>query len=239
MNDWRVFEGEVFPIVVDHRERASLVPDALARLEVFELSFERLKVGDYMVADRLLFERKTLSDFGASIRDGRLFSQARQLAGSATPHVLILEGTSADLTASRMSRESIQGALISVSLIFGIPVLRSTDPEETARLILYATRQLWGLTRRGIRRGATGSRGKKRAQLFLLQGLPEVGPVRALALLEEFGSIQALCGASTEELCRARGIGAHTADLIRWVVGPGSAQTVQQKILPADPLPEV
>jgi ERCC4-type nuclease len=225
MNDKKVYETEVFPIVVDQRERASLVPEALTRLEVFELSFECLKVGDYRVADRLLFERKTLSDFGTSITDGRLFRQARQLAGSATPHVLILEGTSADLTASGMSRESIQGALISVSLVFGIPVLRSIDPEETARLILYATRQFWGQTRRGIHRGATVLGGRKRAQMALLQGLPRVGPVRALALLEEFGSIQALCGASTEELCRARGIGAHTANLIRWVVGPGSAQT--------------
>lgn len=219
----KVLEEQLLPVVIDHRERASLVPEALARLEAFEPSFGCLKVGDYVVADRLLVERKTLSDFGASIRDGRLFRQARQLASSATPRILILEGTGADLAASRMSRESIQGALISISLVFGIPVLRSSDPDETARLILYSTRQLWGLTRQGFRRGAKASGGKKRAQISLLQGLPEVGPVRALALLEEFGSVQALCCASSEELCRTKGIGTHTAELIRWVVEPGSA----------------
>jgi ERCC4-type nuclease len=223
MNYKKVLEEQMLPVVIDHRERGSRVPEALARLEAFELSFECLKLGDYVVAGRLLIERKTVSDFGASIRDGRLFRQARQLANSATPHILILEGTGADMAASRMTRESIQGALISISLIFGIPVLRSLDPDETARLILYSTRQLWGPTRQGFSRGVKVSGRKKRAQISLLQSLPEVGPVRALALLEEFGSIQALCCASSEELRRANGIGAHTADLIRWVVEPGSA----------------
>ena len=41
-----------------------------------------------------------------------------------------------------MTREAIQGALINVSLILGIPVLRSRDAEESARIMLYAGRQL-------------------------------------------------------------------------------------------------
>jgi len=221
-------------IVVDQRERGSSVPEALMRLEEFELSFECLRVGDYKVPDRLLFERKTLPDFVASIKDGRLFRQARQLANSETPHILILEGTATDLAASRMSRQSIQGALISISLIFGIPVLRSRDPEETARLILYSTRQIGDLTRGGLRRGVRRTVGKKKAQLSLLQGLPEVGPVRALALLGEFGSVQAVCCASSDELCRIKGIGAHTANQIRWVVEPGSARTTPAEVSQCD-----
>jgi len=37
--------------------------------------------------------------------------------------------------------EAIQGALISVSVILGIPVLRSRDAEESARLMRYAGRR--------------------------------------------------------------------------------------------------
>ena len=39
-------------------------------------------------------------------------------------------------------RSALQGAIITVSLVFGIPLLRSSCPEETATLILYAADQL-------------------------------------------------------------------------------------------------
>ncbi len=60
-----------------------------------------------------------------------------RLANSTFTGVLILEGTVSDTVDMGMTREAMQGALITVSIILGIPVLRSKAPSETARLIVY------------------------------------------------------------------------------------------------------
>jgi len=54
------------------------------------------------------------------------------LAGAKQRAVLILEGTVKDLAESGIRREALQEALITVSLIFSIPVLRSMNPSDNA-----------------------------------------------------------------------------------------------------------
>ena len=69
--------------------------------------------------------------------------------------------------------------MITLGLIYRIPVLRSLDPEETARLMIYAASQ-WRRMEMGLGRGPKfKARGKRRAQMRVLKGLPGVGPVRA------------------------------------------------------------
>ena len=80
--------------------------------------------GSFIKHSRLVFERKTIRDFALSIIDGRLFKQATRLSASDYESVLILEGTGKDLAETGLKREAIQGALISISLILGIPVLK-------------------------------------------------------------------------------------------------------------------
>jgi len=51
-------------------------------------------------------------------------------------------------------------------------------------------------------------------QQFLVDVLPQVGPTRAENLLEEFGSVQAVLGATPEELEEVPRIGSRLAELI-------------------------
>lgn len=122
-------------LVIDDRERRSPLPQALAATNAFAIEFRRLPVGDYLLDNALLFERKTLQDLVASIKEGRLFSQALRLAEAKLPAALILEGTSADLAGSGMRWEAIQGALVTVALFIGLPVLRTRSPTETAQCV--------------------------------------------------------------------------------------------------------
>ena len=171
-------------VIADDREAGAGVIEALRQTGDVEVTVRRLERGDYRVADRLLFERKTLRDLAASIRDGRLFWQAVRLRQGLGRGALILEGTVRDLPGSKMRREAIQGALVSVSLFVGLPVLRAKTPAETARLVRYAARQQHRLADNVLPRRAPARRPKKRrgAQLYLLQGLPGVGPARAECL---------------------------------------------------------
>ncbi|HPO17379.1 MAG TPA: ERCC4 domain-containing protein [Candidatus Hydrogenedentes bacterium] len=208
-------------IVIDHREARTVTASALAAQEDALVEYAQLSTGDYQIEDTFVFERKTLSDFSASIQDGRIFRQALALT-KLPPRmrgVLILEGSSADLSESAMRRESLQGALITISLFFGIPILRSLNGEESAKLMVYAARQSRTFASHALPRHGKRPRGKRKAQLALLQGLPGVGPGRAEELLDRFGSIESICTAAPEELASVSGIGKHTAEKIRWVLG--------------------
>ncbi|MGR9037271.1 MAG: ERCC4 domain-containing protein, partial [Gammaproteobacteria bacterium] len=70
-----------------------------------------------------------------------MFEQGVRLAASPLHKAIILEGRAHDLAGSGMRREALQGALISLRLFLGIPLLRSVDAEESVRLMLYAARQ--------------------------------------------------------------------------------------------------
>lgn len=207
-----------FSIVADDREAQGAVVEALGRRASVCLRLSRLPVGDYRIDDALLFERKTLPDLVASIKDGRLFAQGLRLAQAPLRAAIILEGRSRDLADSRMRREAIQGALVTLTLFLGIPLLRSLDPEETANLMLFAARQGQTYASGALPRKGQRPRGKAHVQSHILQGLPGVGPERARRLLERFGTIEAVIAARADALASVPGIGKGTAQAIRWAV---------------------
>jgi DNA excision repair protein ERCC-4 len=205
-------------VVADDRERKGEVIQFLSEMKNVSVSVKRLVCGDYFVDNRLVFERKTLIDFARSIVDGRLFRQAIRLAGANYKSVMILEGTAKDLSEAGVSREAMQGALVTLSLILGIPVLRSKKPFETACLILYSARQIRSIAKGVFQRRGYQPRSKRKKQLFILQGLPGVGSGRAARLLDAFGSVEAVVTATGRQLQSVEGIGRQTAEKIRWAV---------------------
>jgi ERCC4-type nuclease len=205
-------------ITADDREHKSEVIKSLMGIENVEVCIRRLSIGDYQVDNRVIVERKTIKDFAISIIDGRLFKQMIRLANSNSTGVLILEGTAIDTVEIGMTRAAMQGALITVSLILGIPVLRSKDPSETAKLIVYIARQIESMAGGGVHRHGYRPKTKRKRQLFILQGLPGVGPEKAERLLAMFGSVEAVISASSSELQIVDGIGKSIADKIKWAV---------------------
>ena len=205
-------------IQIDDRESQAPVVDLLRQSPDFHVTVARLKLGDYLVEGRLLFERKTLLDLVAAIISGRLFGQALRLAGTSLRPAMILEGTSRDLADSGMSWEAIQGALVTVTLFCGVPLLRTRTPEETVRTILYAAQQRQAYAMGALPRPGYRPRGKRARQLFILQGIPGIGPERARRLLARFGSVEAVVKAQLEDLQSVTGIGMRRAEKIRWSV---------------------
>ncbi|MDP2822171.1 MAG: helix-hairpin-helix domain-containing protein [Sulfuritalea sp.] len=208
----------LIPILIDDRERAGPLPAELARTGVFTLEVQRLALGDYLVDGRFLFERKTLPDLALSIRDGRLFRQALRLAASPLRAGLILEGTAADLDGTGMRWEAMQGALITVAMFIGLPLLRCRTPAETARTFEFVARQGRTVAGGALPRRGQRPRGKAAWQRYLLQGLPGVGPARAARLLDRFGTVEQVLTADAAALAAVPGIGKNTARRVRWAV---------------------
>jgi ERCC4-type nuclease len=225
-------------IIADDRECKSEVIHSLLQIEDVEVSICRLTMGDYQIDNRLIVERKTLKDFVVSIIDGRLFKQMICLANSNSNSVLILEGTVSDTVEMGMTREAMQGALITVSLILGIPVLRSKDPSETAKLMVYIGRQIESMAGGGVQRHGYRPKNKRKRQLFILQGLPGVGREKAGRLLDRFGSVEAAISASSSELQTVDGIGKSIADKIRWAVSKGGPPYFSRPFGPKPSSPE-
>jgi ERCC4-type nuclease len=211
-------------ILIDDRERAPVIHESLAAMDGVTVNIRRLAEGDFQVDRRLLIERKTLNDFAVSVIDGRFFRQMEQLAGSSMQGVLILEGSSRDLNHTGVRREALQGAMVYAGIILGIPILRSLDPAETARLIVYAARQVNLADTGAVKRAGRRPKGKRKRQLYLLQGLPGIGPVRAKRLLNHFGSVRNVLTATPDELAAVSGIGGDIARRIGW--------TVEESVLP-------
>ena len=205
-------------IIADDRERKSGVIQSLMMMKGITVQIKRLSIGDYHADNRLVFERKTLKDFASSLIDGRLFNQMIRLANSKSKGILILEGTGKDLAESGIKREAMQGALVTVALILGIPILRSREPYETTKLIVYATRQIRSIVKGGFQRHGYQPKNNRSRQLYILQGLPGVGRERAMRLLNNFGSVENVIIASSEELQSVDGIGKNIADKIKWAV---------------------
>ena len=213
----------IISVEVDHRELLGAVLPALHNCADFHVTMAHLPLGDYLVDERFLFERKTMSDLVVSIICGRFFEQALRLARAQTRTAIILEGTSRDLAQSGMRWESIQGALVTVTLFCGVPLLRTRTPEETVRTMLFTAQQGRALALGALPRAGYRPRGRRARQLYILQGLPGVGPKRARLLLTQFGSVERVVAASVSELCDLPGIGEQTAEKIRWAVSEPSA----------------
>jgi ERCC4-type nuclease len=217
-NPSKAKKSPIIRVVVDHRESQSGVPEFLKQIPHVDVQLQQLTTGDYQIQNRWCFERKTLVDFARSIIDGRLFSQASRLASSRTSTAIILEGKGSDLSSLKIRREALQGAMISLTLIFGIPVLRSMDPAETARVMIYAARQLDRHEAHAFPQNRKRAKSKRKIQSRILQALPGIGPERAEILLDRFGSVQAVMTANLEELQKIDGIGEKIAGGVRLVL---------------------
>ena len=202
-------------IVIDQREPASF---RSLFSEDDEVSVETLHCGDYLINDQWLFERKTVRDLCLSLIDGRLFKQAVGLVQSEFHPVVILEGRSSDLKGCGVQREAVQGALITLSMFFGLPVLRSLEPAETVQLMRYTVEQGVRFAEGGVQRAGYRPKGRKARQLYVQQGLPNIGKKRAGALLKHFGGIEAVMTADEVALADVDGVGLSIAKKIRNLV---------------------
>lgn len=202
-------------IIMDHREQPGGVARHLYALGVL-VEAKQLEVGDFVLSDRVAVERKSAADFLDSLVDGRLFPQLKALQAYPRP-IVIVEGEG--LYGQRnLSAEAIAGALASITLDHGIPVLQTRDALETARFLVAIAKREQQRDGRKIALRPGKPLADVDRQLFLLAGLPGVSDVLARRLLEQFGSVAAAFNAPVRELAAVEGVGPAKASEIRRVL---------------------
>ncbi len=206
-----------FPIVyADSREGNSKVIRHLTEMEI-DVKVQSMAVADYQVSDEVAIERKTAKDFVDSLIDKRLFKQAKELSEEFKHPLMILEGD--DLYSGMVNPNAIRGSLASIAIDFGISIIPTRNAQDTAAMIKrIAVRE-----QNGERTPIQIRTDKKpvsllEQQLFIVESLPNIGPVNAKALLQHFGSVGNVLNANESQLQEVEGIGKKTAENIRNVI---------------------
>ena len=217
-------------ICADDRELNSSVVARLKSLGA-DVRIDRLVTGDFRIGERILVERKTVRDFVDSLIDGRLLEQASRLVGAAPRSLLLIEGEGL-FESKRVHPHALMGALTTLALDFGIPIVTTKDGAETARFLTVASRReesmLDGLTPHArdrleavkpeiwidpVTQAAAGARElrkspsqEKFSAISLLIAIPSVDQDLANRLLNRFGTIAALIWADEDDLRQVEGI---------------------------------
>ena len=129
---------EQIVVVADSRELGALVTRELVKLGAIVKS-QTLEVGDFILSDRVVVERKDVEDFASSIIDGRLFQQAVKLKESYSKPVFVVEGP-AWSGSGRVRPEAMMGAYASILVDYGIPIVWAQKPSEAAQLMFAIAR---------------------------------------------------------------------------------------------------
>lgn len=204
-------------IIADTRELAAPPTRELSALGI-RIVPQTLEIGDFVLSDAAIVERKTVDDFAASIFDGRLFNQVAELKRVAEKPLVIIEGETLQPSYD-IKPEAMMGAIASVLVDFDVPLLWTKTPKETALLLLaIARREQMGGKRLSRVRPERKPSTLAEEQEFVVAGLPSVDTVLSKRLLEAFGTVERIFIASAKELQDVEGIGEKISRQIRRVI---------------------
>jgi len=205
-------------IIIDSREAAKNkdIVEVLKRKGV-KVSISALTVGDYYLLapegrKPILVERKTVMDFLNSIRDKRVWEQAKILKEAEEVEevipVIILEGSlSAIERFTKWRITAVLRILDELVLSWNIRIIPTPNKKSTIEWLVAKIKALGSPERKRPPK----LRVKKKPMsineqiLYVAEGL--VGPVLARKLLLHFKTLRRIANASVGELMRVEGIG--------------------------------
>ena len=116
--------------------------------EQFEIIIKSLDLGDYLIENEdkslILFERKSLADLEASIKDGRYSEQSYRLNECAIANhniIYLIEGSIINYK-NKYFVNSLYSSLLTLNYFKGFSVLNSINSVETAEIIYRFTNKL-------------------------------------------------------------------------------------------------
>ncbi|MBS3127228.1 DEAD/DEAH box helicase [Candidatus Woesearchaeota archaeon] len=203
-------QEQMVAVVADHREKDNKVVKELIDLGI-SVRTAQLESADYVLSGKVGVELKKVPDFVASIIDGRLLDQVRDLKKNFEKAVLIIEGEEDLYAVRKVHANAIRGMLSSIVLDFQVPVLYTKNPRDTAGLLAVMAKREQD-TKRDFSYHERKPLSLKEQQEFIVSSLPGIGALHAQKLLEHFSSIKNIAKATKLELTEVEGIGEKTAD---------------------------
>ena len=203
-------------IIADSREPRYIVERL--KSEGIDVSRDFLDIGDYLLPNDVVIERKSGSDFILSIKDNRLWNQLSNLSQYENPIVIIeSENIWKDMyfSNSQYIHKSYFGAISTIAVSFGIPVITVETREDTIRLIksIYKRVTSEGKSERPVKKLRKAKTIDEVKEDMLAQ-IPGLSIKKSKKLLECFGTIQNIANAKKEEFELVEGVGKKLAKII-------------------------
>jgi ERCC4-related helicase len=211
----RYSESEKPKIYVDNREKSNDIPKRLLDLGA-DVKLQQLETADYIVSSRTGIEYKKVEDFINSLVDGRLLSQVSQIVKNFERPLLIVEGKENMFSIRKIHPNAIRGMIAAITVDFRIPIIHTSDPNDTAETILAIAKReqekdasdfSLHLSKRVL--------SSKEQKEYIVSSLPNVGPILAKELLNKFNSVKNVMNANEEDLQKIGKIGKVIAKKIK------------------------
>lgn len=201
---------QVIAVLADHREKDNKIVKELIDLGI-SVRTGQLESADYLLSGRVGVELKKIPDFVASIIDGRLLEQVRELKKNFEKAILIIEGEEDIYAVRKVHANAIRGMLAAIVLDFQVPILYTKNPKDTAGLLAIMAKREQDKDR-DFSYHAKKPHSVQEQQEFLISSLPGIGVQTARNLLNYFGSIKEVVNSSKEELIALDGVGEKTSE---------------------------
>ncbi|MFH1286020.1 MAG: ERCC4 domain-containing protein [Candidatus Micrarchaeota archaeon] len=201
-------------IFMDERESEDFAK--LLRMKGAHVKKLVLNIGDFILSERVVVERKTRNDFEVSLIDGRLFSQAKRMTEEFERAIIIVEGERFE---ERVERSALLGAVSALICDFGISVFFTKNEEKTVELLYAIAKREQLMEKREIRLiGSKKAFSLAQRQQLVLETLPFIGPKLAKALLARFKTLSAVFNASEKQLMEVEKLGEKKAKTLRTLI---------------------
>lgn len=206
-------------ILADVQEQRSGLPALLAELGA-AVETVSLPAGDYALGEDTLVERKVVLDLHGSITKGYLWRQLAKLRAACAYPYLLVEGRTLDGGSRGIHPNAIRGACLA-AIDQGIALLRSDDRRDSAqwlyRLAVRCQREEQP-AELPVHVPRPALQPESAAEAMLI-AVPGISTAMARALLERFGSLGAVLGATEDEWLEVRGIGPERVRSLAAAVG--------------------
>jgi len=203
-------QDKVVTILADHREKDNKIVKELIELGI-SVNTAQLESADYVISGKVGVELKKKPDFVTSIIDGRLLDQMKDLKRNFEKSVLIIEGEEDLYSLRKIHDNAIRGMLAAITLDFGVPIIYTKNPKDTAAILAVMAKREQDKSRDFSYHQAKPLTVKEQ-QEFIVSSFPGIGVGHARKLLENTKSIKNLINANVEDLVEIDGIGKKIAE---------------------------
>lgn len=215
------FDSDKFTIFADSRETNSSVVRELDTDDDVNVSIENnLEVGDYVVGNECVVERKDVVDFHDTLTGDRsIFEQVKNMSQNYDKAVLLIEGGHGELYTKNIHPNAIRGVLASIVSDFNATIIESVNEEDTASILKQLAKREQDDSESVVNpHGDKETSDVKSQQEYIVSSIEGIGPKTAKKLLSGFGSIQDIFNADVDDLNDIDGIGDENAEKIHSII---------------------
>lgn len=215
------FDTDKFTIFADSRETNSSVVRELDTDDDVNVSIENnLEVGDYVVGNECVVERKDVVDFHDTLTGDRsIFEQVKNMSQNYDKAVLLIEGGHGELYTKNIHPNAIRGVLASIVSDFNATIIESVNEEDTANILKQLAKREQDESESVVNpHGSKETSDLNSQQEYIVSSIEGIGPKTAKKLLSGFGSIHDIFNADVNELNNIDGIGDESAEKIHSII---------------------